>query len=142
MAEIAKSRAAQSGTARGCGSAYQTLMVVLVVAAGMGTDARRVSTISSNFEYISCEYTSTMYCVCFSILCIYVYMLFFFLSACHNDMYGPDCRLSCRCQNGGMCNRFSGCQCPTGWRGQNCEKSGTFLCRPHGGVHIWQVLNS
>ncbi|KAM4549221.1 tyrosine-protein kinase receptor Tie-1 isoform 3-T3 [Odontesthes bonariensis] len=43
--------------------------------------------------------------------------------ACDNDMYGPDCRLSCKCQNGGVCNRFSGCQCPTGWRGQNCEKS-------------------
>ncbi|XP_047443623.1 tyrosine-protein kinase receptor Tie-1 isoform X2 [Mugil cephalus] len=43
--------------------------------------------------------------------------------ACHNDMYGPDCKLSCKCQNGGVCNRFSGCHCPTRWRGQNCEKS-------------------
>ncbi|KAM9357501.1 tyrosine-protein kinase receptor Tie-1 [Symphorus nematophorus] len=43
--------------------------------------------------------------------------------ACHNDMYGPDCKLSCKCQNGGVCNRFSGCQCPIGWRGQHCEKS-------------------
>uniref|UniRef100_A0A7N8WRT5 receptor protein-tyrosine kinase n=1 Tax=Mastacembelus armatus TaxID=205130 RepID=A0A7N8WRT5_9TELE len=43
--------------------------------------------------------------------------------SCHNDMYGADCRLSCKCQNGGVCSRFSGCQCPTGWRGQNCEKS-------------------
>lgn len=48
----------------------------------------------------------------------------FLLSACPNDMYGPDCKLSCNCQNGGVCNRVSGCQCPTGWRGQNCEKSG------------------
>uniref|UniRef100_A0A671XVT5 Tyrosine-protein kinase receptor Tie-1 n=1 Tax=Sparus aurata TaxID=8175 RepID=A0A671XVT5_SPAAU len=43
--------------------------------------------------------------------------------ACNNDMYGPDCKLSCKCQNGGVCNRFSGCHCPTGWRGQHCEKS-------------------
>ncbi|XP_028299630.1 tyrosine-protein kinase receptor Tie-1 isoform X4 [Gouania willdenowi] len=44
-------------------------------------------------------------------------------TACHHDMYGPDCKLSCKCQNGGACNRFSGCHCPTGWRGQHCEKS-------------------
>uniref|UniRef100_A0A3B3BPT5 receptor protein-tyrosine kinase n=1 Tax=Oryzias melastigma TaxID=30732 RepID=A0A3B3BPT5_ORYME len=43
--------------------------------------------------------------------------------ACPNDRYGPDCRLSCKCQNGGICSRFSGCQCLAGWRGQNCEKS-------------------
>lgn len=61
----------------------------------------------------------------FVILCIIVFC--FLLSACHNDMYGPDCMLSCKCQNGGVCNRFSGCQCPTGWRGQNCEKSGIDL---------------
>lgn len=46
------------------------------------------------------------------------------LSACPNDMYGPDCKLGCKCQNGGVCKRFSGCTCPTGWRGQSCEKSG------------------
>ncbi|KAM9762147.1 tyrosine-protein kinase receptor Tie-1-like [Menidia menidia] len=38
-------------------------------------------------------------------------------------MYGPDCKLNCKCQNGGVCNRFRGCQCQTGWRGRNCEKS-------------------
>ncbi|XP_076026321.1 tyrosine-protein kinase receptor Tie-1 isoform X2 [Genypterus blacodes] len=43
--------------------------------------------------------------------------------ACHHDMYGPDCKLSCKCKNGGVCNRFSGCQCPRGWRGQRCEKT-------------------
>ncbi|XP_058495073.1 tyrosine-protein kinase receptor Tie-1 isoform X1 [Solea solea] len=42
---------------------------------------------------------------------------------CPNDKYGPDCRLSCNCQNGGTCNRFTGCLCPTLWRGLNCEKS-------------------
>jgi len=56
------------------------------------------------------------------ITCFYPCVCLF--SDCDNDMYGPDCRLSCKCQNGGVCNRFSGCQCPTGWRGQNCEKSG------------------
>ncbi|KAG7514181.1 tyrosine-protein kinase receptor Tie-1 isoform X2 [Solea senegalensis] len=42
---------------------------------------------------------------------------------CPNDKYGPDCRLSCNCQNGGTCNRFTGCLCPILWRGLNCEKS-------------------
>lgn len=60
----------------------------------------------------------------FFILCMISFC--FLLVACHNDMYGPDCTLSCKCQNGGVCNRFSGCQCPTGWRGQNCEKSGRY----------------
>lgn len=46
-------------------------------------------------------------------------------AACYNDMYGPDCKVSCGCQNGGVCNRFSGCQCPSGWRGRNCQKPGT-----------------
>uniref|UniRef100_A0AAX7TTJ2 receptor protein-tyrosine kinase n=1 Tax=Astatotilapia calliptera TaxID=8154 RepID=A0AAX7TTJ2_ASTCA len=40
-------------------------------------------------------------------------------NACHNGMYGPDCKFSCKCQNGGVCSRFSGCQCPRGWRGQH-----------------------
>lgn len=39
-------------------------------------------------------------------------------------MYGADCLLICKCENKGKCNRFSGCQCPIGWRGQYCEKSG------------------
>lgn len=45
-------------------------------------------------------------------------------SACNPRKYGPDCALECRCQNGGTCNRFSGCICPSGWHGQHCEKSG------------------
>lgn len=68
-------------------------------------------------------YCVPQYAVQFSVFC-------FLLSACHNDMYGPDCKLSCKCQNGGVCNRFSGCQCPTGWRGQSCEKSGGY-CDKH-----------
>ncbi|XP_062996302.1 tyrosine-protein kinase receptor Tie-1 [Elgaria multicarinata webbii] len=44
-------------------------------------------------------------------------------SACSPERYGPDCALECRCQNGGTCNRFSGCICPSGWHGQHCEKS-------------------
>jgi len=46
--------------------------------------------------------------------------------ACLEGMYGADCLLSCNCQNKGKCNRFIGCQCPIGWRGQYCEKSGKF----------------
>lgn len=44
-------------------------------------------------------------------------------SACNPGKYGPDCALDCHCQNGGTCNRFSGCICPSGWHGQHCEKS-------------------
>uniref|UniRef100_A0A8D0DY58 Tyrosine-protein kinase receptor Tie-1 n=1 Tax=Salvator merianae TaxID=96440 RepID=A0A8D0DY58_SALMN len=44
-------------------------------------------------------------------------------SDCPPGRYGPDCALQCRCQNGGTCNRFSGCICPSGWHGQHCEKS-------------------
>lgn len=45
-------------------------------------------------------------------------------TACPSGFYGPDCALECACQNGGSCNRFSGCVCPAGWHGQHCEKSG------------------
>lgn len=58
--------------------------------------------------------------------CIAHHIFLLLMSACPNDMYGPDCKLSCKCQNGGVCKRFSGCTCPTGWRGQSCEKSGGF----------------
>ncbi|XP_061488626.1 tyrosine-protein kinase receptor Tie-1 isoform X2 [Rhineura floridana] len=44
-------------------------------------------------------------------------------SACSPGTYGADCALECHCQNGGTCNRFSGCICPSGWHGQHCEKS-------------------
>uniref|UniRef100_A0A8D0GMI6 Uncharacterized protein n=1 Tax=Sphenodon punctatus TaxID=8508 RepID=A0A8D0GMI6_SPHPU len=44
-------------------------------------------------------------------------------SACAIGFYGPDCALECRCHNGGTCNRFSGCVCPSGWHGEHCEKS-------------------
>lgn len=66
--------------------------------------------------------SSSFLCVCH----LAHHRFLFLLSACPNDMYGPDCKLSCKCQNGGVCKRFTGCTCPTGWRGQNCEKSGRF----------------
>uniref|UniRef100_A0A8C0ZFR0 receptor protein-tyrosine kinase n=1 Tax=Cyanistes caeruleus TaxID=156563 RepID=A0A8C0ZFR0_CYACU len=47
-------------------------------------------------------------------------------TACPSGFYGPDCALQCTCQNGGSCNRFSGCVCPAGWHGQHCEKSDRF----------------
>ncbi|KAE8609826.1 hypothetical protein XENTR_v10011920 [Xenopus tropicalis] len=43
--------------------------------------------------------------------------------ACPNGKYGANCALQCQCKNGGSCNRFSGCVCPSGWHGQHCEKS-------------------
>uniref|UniRef100_A0A8C6VJZ3 receptor protein-tyrosine kinase n=1 Tax=Naja naja TaxID=35670 RepID=A0A8C6VJZ3_NAJNA len=48
---------------------------------------------------------------------------FVFPTACSPSKYGPDCTLECNCQNGGTCNRFSGCICSSGWHGQHCEKS-------------------
>lgn len=54
-------------------------------------------------------------------------------TACPSGFYGPDCALECTCQNGGSCNRFSGCVCPAGWHGQHCEKSGEI------GTGLWQV---
>lgn len=44
--------------------------------------------------------------------------------ACAPGHFGADCRLQCQCQNGGTCDRFSGCVCPSGWHGVHCEKSG------------------
>lgn len=44
--------------------------------------------------------------------------------ACAPGHFGADCRLQCQCQNGGTCDRFSGCICPSGWHGVHCEKSG------------------
>lgn len=44
--------------------------------------------------------------------------------ACAPGHFGADCRLQCQCQNGGTCDRFSGCVCPSGWHGVYCEKSG------------------
>lgn len=46
-------------------------------------------------------------------------------AACAPGHFGADCRLQCRCRNGGTCDRFSGCVCPSGWHGVHCEKSGT-----------------
>lgn len=54
-------------------------------------------------------------------------------TACPSGFYGPDCALECTCQNGGSCNRFSGCVCPAGWHGQHCEKSGET------GTGLWWV---
>ncbi|XP_074858681.1 tyrosine-protein kinase receptor Tie-1 isoform X2 [Carettochelys insculpta] len=44
-------------------------------------------------------------------------------TACPPAHYGADCALECHCQNGGTCNRFSGCVCPSGSHGERCEKS-------------------
>lgn len=55
-----------------------------------------------------------------------VTILLLFL-ACAPGHFGADCRLQCQCQNGGTCDRFSGCVCPSGWHGVHCEKSG--ICR-------------
>ncbi|XP_023959650.1 tyrosine-protein kinase receptor Tie-1 isoform X2 [Malaclemys terrapin pileata] len=44
-------------------------------------------------------------------------------TACPLGRYGADCALECHCQNGGTCNRFSGCVCPSGCHGERCEKS-------------------
>lgn len=120
LAEIVKSRAARSWTARGFASAYQTRTAAPVRAAGSGAAVRKVHHLNHDVLWVTW---------CSKVDCS-------LLSACHNDMYGPDCRLGCKCQNGGVCNRFSGCHCPTGWRGQHCEKSGGCCER------LWYSLGS
>ena len=41
---------------------------------------------------------------------------------CDAGHYGPDCALECLCQNGGRCDRMTGCcECTDGFYGQECE---------------------
>lgn len=120
LAETACNHAAPTRTARGFASAYRTPTVAPAPAAGLGAAVKRVSATSSlktGFIHFMSPFCHAMH-RCSP------------LSACHNNMYGPDCKLSCQCQNGGVCDRFSGCHCPKGWRGHKCEKSGiTFVSR-------------
>lgn len=48
---------------------------------------------------------------------------------CPQGQYGPNCHLTCTCQNGGICDHVDGnCTCGLGWTGRSCEK-GDFLLR-------------
>lgn len=115
LAETASSRAALTWTARGFASAYRTPTDAPAPAAGSGAAARRVSLhspLQNRFSELLSRFCQLPQLCSPS-------------PACHNDMYGPDCKFSCNCQNGGVCNRFSGCHCPPGWRGRSCQKPGT-----------------
>lgn len=112
LVETASSRAALTWTARGFASACRIPTAAPAPAAGSGAAAKRVSIANPLTEFLP-----PLFC--------WLSQLFSPSPACHNDMYGPDCKFSCSCQNGGVCNRFSGCQCPSGWRGRNCQKPGT-----------------
>lgn len=133
----ASTHVAPNWTVRGFASAYQTRTAAPAQAAGLGAAVRWVGTTSLQLSFSfpfcffvflnqsnsACSFKTCFYIsVCHSMQYSFFYV--FLLPACNNDMYGPDCKLSCKCQNGGVCNRFSGCHCPTGWRGQHCEKSG------------------
>uniref|UniRef100_A0A1I7W842 Multiple epidermal growth factor-like domains protein 10 n=1 Tax=Heterorhabditis bacteriophora TaxID=37862 RepID=A0A1I7W842_HETBA len=41
---------------------------------------------------------------------------------CAPGTYGPHCALTCKCKNGGQCDRFTGqCECEKGWKGPECS---------------------
>lgn len=135
LAETANNHVALTWTARGFVFACQTPTAAPAPAAGLGLAVRRVSVRTAT----SSRFLSVWHVGRHSFLLL--------LSACPQDMYGPDCRLSCKCQNGGVCKRFSGCSCPTGWRGQSCEKSGGSYLQssrprfPIASVHHWIVVH-
>lgn len=62
-------------------------------------------------------------CLCCPLTCAPLTIPLLF-PACAPGHFGADCSLQCQCQNGGTCDRFSGCVCPSGWHGAHCEKSG------------------
>ena len=51
-------------------------------------------------------------------------MFFFVFLGCPKGTHGSYCSEECDCVNGGICNGATGqCKCPTGFIGDQCEKS-------------------
>lgn len=45
-------------------------------------------------------------------------------SVCPQGFWGPNCSVSCSCQNGGSCSPADGtCVCAPGYRGTSCKRS-------------------
>lgn len=48
--------------------------------------------------------------------------MYFHLVFAEVSMYGPDCSLSCQCQNEAYCDHRDGsCTCTPGWIGEHCQ---------------------
>lgn len=51
-------------------------------------------------------------------------------SVCPQGFWGPNCSVSCSCQNGGSCSPADGtCVCAPGYRGTSCKRSKRSLAR-------------
>ncbi|XP_078693285.1 uncharacterized protein LOC144922993 [Branchiostoma floridae x Branchiostoma belcheri] len=48
------------------------------------------------------------------------------VSSCPPNHHGWRCNETCNCLHGAYCDRWDGCVCPKGWRGNRCEH----LCEP------------
>ncbi|XP_066283770.1 uncharacterized protein [Branchiostoma lanceolatum] len=44
------------------------------------------------------------------------------VTSCPPNLYGTFCNDTCDCENGGRCDRWSGCVCLPGWRGKHCDR--------------------
>lgn len=60
----------------------------------------------------------TEYSLLFQKTCFFVFL------GCPKGTHGSYCSEECDCVNGGICNGATGqCKCPTGFIGDQCEKS-------------------
>lgn len=63
------------------------------------------------------------FCTEYSLLFQKTWFFFVFLG-CPKGTHGSYCSEECDCVNGGICNGATGqCKCPTGFIGDQCEKS-------------------
>ncbi|XP_078681382.1 uncharacterized protein LOC144916208 [Branchiostoma floridae x Branchiostoma belcheri] len=44
------------------------------------------------------------------------------VTSCPPNLYGRFCHHTCGCKNGGRCDRWRGCVCRPGWRGEHCDR--------------------
>ncbi|XP_066283412.1 uncharacterized protein [Branchiostoma lanceolatum] len=44
------------------------------------------------------------------------------VTSCPPNLYGTFCNHTCDCENGGRCDRWSGCVCLPGWKGKHCDR--------------------
>lgn len=45
----------------------------------------------------------------------------YYFLACPGNLWGSECRMSCACNNRGMCSPVNGsCDCDPGWRSTDC----------------------
>ncbi|KAI8494476.1 Endothelial cell-specific molecule 1 [Branchiostoma belcheri] len=44
------------------------------------------------------------------------------VTSCPPNLHGRFCHHTCGCKNGGRCDRWRGCVCRPGWRGEHCDR--------------------